>query len=259
MAMDENGSGISHGLNLETFPYGVPNYRHTINYVPFHVPVAVRRDDGQPSLFFRESFIDELAHAVGRDPYQYRRELISRGTYNAAYKQDILRAIDTAAKLSEWQTPLSAGSGLGMAVNAVTTGVGYIQCQACRVTVSRQGGVRLNRVDVAADEGFGAVNPLSFKKQIEGAINWEIDDLFTDEFVVRDGKMITNSFDTVFTGRMSMYPREINISLFKSNRWATGPTEGMSSLQAAIVNALHRATGKRIRTTPLKNHDLSWA
>jgi isoquinoline 1-oxidoreductase beta subunit len=258
MAMDKNGFGISEGLDLDRFPYGVPNYRHTASYVPFHVPVAVRRNDGQPALFFRESFIDEMANAAGIDAYRYRRELVSRASFDKLYKDDLLKAMDMAAEMSGWGQRLPRGEGMGMAVNAVTNGVWYTQAQVCRMTVDRSGQAKVTRVDVAACEGFGAVNPLSFHKQIEGAINWEIDDLFTHEFVVKDGQMIPNSFNSVFTSRMKMSPREVNVKLFKSDRWVTGPTEGMCSLQGAMGNALFKATGKRVRKTPLKNQDLKW-
>lgn len=71
--------------------------------------------------------------------------------------------------------------------------------------------------------------------------------------------MITNSFNCVFTSRMKMAPREVNIQLLKSDRWVIGPGEGMSSLQGAMGNALFKATGKRVRKTPLKNQDPQWS
>lgn len=103
-AMDEKAPGAIAAFDIAP-RYYVPNYRFSTHTVDFHVPVGTRRGVGQPAHdFYRESFMDELAHAAGKDPYRYRRELISRT--NLPYKADMIKGLDTAAQMSGWGTPL---------------------------------------------------------------------------------------------------------------------------------------------------------
>ena len=107
-AMDEKAPGAVASFDKAS-RYYVPNYRFTTHTAAFHIPVGTRRGVGQPAHdFYRESFIDELAHAAGKDPYHYRRELIART--DLPYKEDMLKALDMAAEMSGWGTPLPRGT-----------------------------------------------------------------------------------------------------------------------------------------------------
>ena len=107
-AMDEKAPGAVASFDKAS-RYYVPNYRFSTHTANFHIPVGTRRGVGQPAHdFYRESFIDELAHAAGKDPYLYRRELISRT--DLPYKADMLKALDMAAEMSGWGTPLPRGT-----------------------------------------------------------------------------------------------------------------------------------------------------
>ncbi len=253
-AMDTGGSGISAGL--DHFPYGVPNYRHTTNFVKFHVPVAVRRNTFPPQIF-RESFIDELAHAAKKDPYQYRRELLMRTNFPLRDAQ--VQALDMVAKMSGWGSPLPQGQARGISLEGEHDGVSGVQAQVALVSVTKQGSARVLRSDIAMDTGFSAVNPLAVKKQLEGGVYWGIDDTFSVDFQVKDGRMVTSNYDTVLTARMDKYPREVNIQFFKSERWgASSPEASMHTVASALLDGIYQITGKRIRDEPLNNHDLSW-
>ena len=253
-AMDTGGSGISSGLNH--FPYGIPNYRHTTNFVKFHVPVAVRRNTFPPQIF-RECFIDELAHAAKKDPYQYRRELLMRTNFPLRDAQ--VQALDMAAKMSGWGTPLPAGQARGISLEGEHDGVSGVQAQVALVAVTKQGSARVLRSDITMDAGFSAVNPLAVKKQLEGGVYWGIDDTMSVDFVVKDGRMVTANYDTVLTARMDKYPREVNVAFFKSNRWgASSPEASMHTVASALLDGIYQITGKRIRDEPLNRHDLSW-
>jgi isoquinoline 1-oxidoreductase beta subunit len=127
------------------------------------------------------------------------------------------------------------------------------------VEVNRRGQLRLHRVDVAFDEGFSLVNPLSVKKQIEGQIAWGYDDAMYQALTVQDGRAVEVNFDTYPVSRLNEQPREINIAFFKTNKWIYGVgEEAIPQVAPAICNAVFVITGKRIRSLPLKNHDLSW-
>ena len=244
--------------------YFFPNLRATNHFADFHVPCGTRRATGSPSnVFFVESFIEELADAAGKDSYEYRRELISRNDF--LFKDDWLQALDLVAEMSEWGTPLPEGWARGIAIDdrrydREKPDVCTIAAMVCTVSVSKAGAVRLERVDVAFDEGFGFVNPLSVKKQIEGQVAWGWNDVMHQGFTVKDGRMEQNNFHDFPVSRMSEYPREVNIRFFKTNHWLEGVgEEAMSQIPPAIANAVFRATGKRVRSLPLRKHDLSWA
>ena len=175
--MQRDGFGPEASFDV-TSRYFVPNYRYSSHTTRFHIPVGTRRGVGQAAHeFYRESFMDELARAAGKDPYRYRRELIART--NLPYKADMLKALDMAAEMSGWGTPLPKGTARAIALEergAEGNGSATISAMVHTVSVSPQGQVRLERVDVAHDTGFGLVNPLSVKKQIEGQITWFYND-----------------------------------------------------------------------------------
>ena len=261
-AADRNAAAPERGLIPPA--YFVPNLRVSNHFADFHVPCSTRRATGSPSnVFFVESFIEELAHAAGKDPYEYRRALISRSTI--VFKDDWLKALDIVAEMSGWGKPLPEGWARGIAIddrrnNREEADVCTICAVVCTVSVSKAGAVRLERVDVAFDEGFGFVNPLSVRKQIEGQVAWGWNDAMHQEFTVKDGRMEQSNFHDFPVSRMREYPREVNIRFFRTNHWLEGVgEEAMAQIPPAIVNAVFRVTGKRVRSLPLRKHDVSWA
>ena len=105
--MDEKAPGPTACFDKVSCYYA-PNYRFSTHAVAFHIPAGTRRGVGEPAHdFYRESFMDELAHAAGKDPYLYRRELISRT--DLPYKADMIKALDIAAEMSGWGKPLPQG------------------------------------------------------------------------------------------------------------------------------------------------------
>ena len=205
--------------------------------------------------------MDELAHAAGKDPYLYRRELISRT--NLPYKADMIKALDTAAEMSGWGTPLPQGMARAIALEERGAEAGShatISAQVHTVSISKQGEVRLQRVDVAHEEGFGLVNPLSVRKQIEGQIVWFYNDAMHQECNVTEGRIAENNFDTFLLSRINEDPPEINITFFKTGHWLNGMGHDRgTSVQSGIADAIFQITGKRYRDLPFRNHDLTWS
>jgi isoquinoline 1-oxidoreductase subunit beta len=241
--------------------YYTPNYRFSNHNVPFHIPVGTRRGVGEPAHdFYRESFIDELAHAAGKDPYRYRRELIART--DLPYKADMIKALDMAADMSGWGTPLPQGTARAIALEergAEGGGMATISAAVHTVEISKQGGVRVLRVDIAHEEGFGLVNPLSVRKQIEGQVTWFYNDAMHQECNVAEGRIVENNFDRFPLSRIAENPPEINITFFKTGHWLRGMGhDRATSMQSGIADAVFQITGKRYRDLPLRNHDLSW-
>ena len=256
---------------LSAPPYFMPNYRVSVHYPTTHVPIGTRRGTGPaPNAFYLESFIDELANAAGMDPYMYRRELITRnpsapngGVGGFPHRDDFLRALDMVAESSGWGTPLPEGWARGIAIDdrrRPTRTTSTICAQVHTVEVTRRGQLRVHRVDVAFEEGFALIHPLSVRKQVEGQIAWAYDDTMHQGTTIEDGRAVERNFDTFPVSGLAEHPKEINIQFFKSRRWITGAgEEAIPSVPPAICNAVFKITGKRFRSIPLKNHDLSWA
>jgi isoquinoline 1-oxidoreductase beta subunit len=277
-----SGDQLVRGLTAP--PYFVPNYRLTCRTLDVGssstvstaraanvpVPVGNRRATGaRANSFYMESFIDELAHAAGKDRYQYRRELIARnpvspgkGVWGFARRNEWLTALDMAAEMSGWGTPLPEGWARGLAIEdrrRTSRPHSTICAQVHTVEVTRRGQVRLHRVDVAFEQGFRLVHPVSVRKQIEGQIAWGYSDAIYQETTVRDGRAVERNFDTFPVSRMSEYPKEVNIRFFPTKAWLYGAgEEAIPQVMPAIYSAVFEVTGKRIRSLPLKNHDVSW-
>ena len=180
---------------LHELPYFVPTVYYDVHTQNSHVPVGFRRSTGSGvNVFFLESFVDELAHAAGRDSYEYRRELIARNS-KFRDRDDWLAAFDMVAKMSGWGTPLPEGWARGIAADdrrrAVPGRTATSLCaEVVTVSVSRGGLVRLERVDVVFDQGFSFVNPLAVRKQIEGQMAWALGDAMWQEINIKDGRTV---------------------------------------------------------------------
>ena len=261
-------------------PYWVPNYRLSQHIVETHIPAGrVRGTGATVNAFYMESFIDELADAAGKDPYEYRRELIARnppenyedrfhgtGIGGFKYRDDWLRALDMVVEMSGWGQPLPDGWARGLSIDDRRRGIGAgtgrqgtICAQVHTVEVTRRGQLRLHRSDVVFEEGFGLINPLSVRKQIEGQMAWAYNDAVHQGITIQDGRAVECNFDTFPVAPMREYPSEVNIRFLKTNKWIEGAgEEAIPNVAPAICNAVFRITGKRFRSIPLKNHDLSW-
>ena len=259
-AMQEGGFGPEASFHV-TSRYAVPNYRYSNHTTKFHVPVGTRRGIGQAAHeFYRESFINELAHAAGKDAYRYRRELIART--NLPYKADMIKALDIAAEMSRWGTPLPRGTARAIALEergAEGNGSATISAMVHTVSLTRDGTIRLERVDVAHETGFGLVNPLAVKKQIEGQITWFYNDAVHQANTIADGHIVENNFNRLPISRIQEDPPAINIRFFATGHWLAGMGhDRATSVQSAIGDAIFQITGKRFRDLPFRQHDLSW-
>jgi isoquinoline 1-oxidoreductase beta subunit len=274
IAMDVRSAGYNvQTRGLTNPPYYVANYRYTAHSLPKeHVPCIQRRATGSSiNCFYMESFIEELAHAAGKDPYLYRRELIARnpaspepGIGGFRQRDNWLKALDMVTKMAGWGTPLPEGWARGLAIDdrrRPSTGDRNttVCAQVHTVELSRRGQLRLHRVDVVFETGFKLVNPLMVRKQIEGQMAWGYDDAMYQAVTIRNGAAVEVNFDTYPVSRINEYPREVNIAFFDTNKWIYGiGEEAIPQVAPALSNAIFKITGKRLRSLPLKNHDLSW-
>jgi len=225
-------------------PYALPNIR--VEYVrqePPGVPTTFWRGVGPTrSIFVVESFIDELAAATKRDPFEYRRALLDRSPRAKA-------VLELAAERAGWGRPLPAGSGRGI---ALLHAFGSYVAQVADVTVSKQGDVRVRRVVCAVDCGT-VVNPDIVKAQMESGIVFGITAVLWGEITIKDGRVEQHNFHDYRMLHMSEAPA-VEVHLVSSTEAPGGVGEpGTSAVMPAVTNAVFAATGRRIRKLPVKD------
>ena len=229
---------------LEEMPYAIPNYRVDYAMRNTQVPVGFWRSVNlSQNIFFRESFIDELAHAAGQDPYQYRRALLGNAPR-------LLAVLDAAAEKAGWgQGPAKAGAR-GIAINAA---FGSVCAQVVEASVGDGGQVRVHRVVCAMDCGH-AVNPLGVKAQVEGAIVEGLSAALHGEIEIADGAVVQSNFHDYPLLRMSEMPQVETILVRGHDGWGGVGETPLPPLAPALCNALFAATGQRVRSLPLAKH-----
>ena len=240
---------------LDQLPYFVPTVHYDVHTQNGHVPVGTRRSTGSGvNVFYLESFIDNLAHAAGKDAYEYLRELVARNK-KFRDRDDWLKALDLVANMSAWGTPLPDGWARGIAIDdrrRPSRSTIALCAQVVTISISKSGQLRLERVDCVFDDGFSLVNRLSVRKQIEGQIAWAFSDAMWHQITIRDGRTVESNFDTYKIARMADYPPAVNIQFLKTdNKWISGVgEEAIPQIAPAIAQAI---TGKRIRSVPFGN------
>jgi len=232
------------GLTAE-LPYEFPNYLVDAAICPTHVPLGAWRGiNYTQNAFYRESFIDELAHAAGIDPYLYRRRLTRNSPKNLA-------VLDAAARKANWDQPPPAGVFRGIALNAACDS--YC-AQVVELSVS-DGRVRVRRVVSAIDCGH-VVNPLSIEMQMQGGIVYAMTAAMYGEITIKDGGAEQANFNDYEMVRLAEAPEVVSVIVPSGDFWGGVGEPPIPPLAPALCNAIFAATGKRIRSLPVKNHDL---
>jgi isoquinoline 1-oxidoreductase beta subunit len=211
-----------------------------------HVPVMFWRSVGaSQNSFFMECFVDEMAHAAGQDPYQFRRAMLDRADY--------LGVLDTMAKKGNWGEPMAPGRGRGMAI--IET-YGTVTGQVAEVTVSPAGKVKVDRV-VCVVDCYHAANPNTIAQQIEGGIVFGLTAAIYGEITIKDGAPVQGNFnDYPLLTMAETPPMETHLVLTGGPRWGGIGEPSVAPIAPALCNAIFAATGKRVRKLPLKNVDL---
>ena len=224
-------------------PYAMPNAQTRYVLCNTPVPVGFWRSVGHSiTAFTVESFIDELAHAAGADPYRFRRELLVHGDQRA------LATLDVAAREAGWGKALPAGHFHGIAMHE---SFGSYVTEVAEVSVDAQGQVRVHRVTCAVDCGQ-VVNPDIVTAQIQSAVVYGLTAALYDRIDLHAGGVVQGNFDKYRMLRMDSAPR-VDVHILPSAEAPGGLGEpGTPPIAPAVANAVFAATGKRLRELPLR-------
>ncbi|WP_114465067.1 xanthine dehydrogenase family protein molybdopterin-binding subunit [Pseudorhodoferax soli] len=214
-----------------------------------HVPPGFWRGVNlNQNAIYLESFIDEIAHATKQDPLALRRKLMAQHPKHLA----VLNAV---AERVGWGKPAPAGRFRGL---AQTMGFGSYVAACAEVSVSDDGKLKVHRIVAATDPGY-AVNPQQIEAQVEGSFAYGLSAALYGECTVKDGRIEQDNFATYPVLKMDEMPAVETVIVPSGGFWGGVGEPTIAVAAPAVLNAIFAATGKRIRTLPLKNHDLKKA
>lgn len=212
------------------------------------------------------SFIDELAHAAGRDPLEFRLEILGDkgfipGTGEQGIPYDVNRmkhVLQHVAEKAEWgKKTFPSGQGQGIAFHFSHRG--YI-AQVAEVTVSKDGKLKVDRVVVSTDIGAQIVNLSGAENQVQGSVVDGLGALVFQELDIEKGRIVQSNFGDYPMIRIADAPTRVDVHFLKTDNPVTGLGEpALPPLAPAVCNAIFAATGKRVRQLPLLRTDLSWS
>jgi isoquinoline 1-oxidoreductase beta subunit len=227
-------------------PYDITNVEVEWHNKYFGVPLGFWRSvPFSINTFTTESFIDELAHRAGKDPYEFRRALLGKSPRHKG-------VLELAATRANWGAPLPAGHGLGI---AVALSFGSYTAHVAEVSVAADGKVRVHRVVCAIDCGI-AVNPDQVRSQMEGGAIYALTAALYGEITIERGRVQQTNFHDYPMLRINEAP-VVETHILDSGEAPGGLGEpGVPSVAPAVTNAIYAATGKRIRTLPIRPAEL---
>jgi isoquinoline 1-oxidoreductase beta subunit len=239
----------ANGFHQQDFGYTFPNLRVEVAMRNTHVPVGVWRSvNSSQNSFYKESFIDELAHSAGRDPFEFRRALLANAPKHR-------RVLEIVAERAGWSKTPPAGQFRGIAVE---NAYGSYQAVVAEVSVSERGQLRVHRIVNAIDCGH-AVNTNIIEQQMQGSVIMAMTAMLYGENRVDKGRIVDVNFDTYQLMRIDEVPVIENHIVPSFDFWGGIGEAGVPPIAPAICNAIFAATGRRIRSLPLKHHKLGRA
>ncbi len=242
----KNGIDFTAVRSFNDMPYTVPNQQVDYAMRNGHVPVGFWRAPGQQNAFYRECFIDELAIAAGKDPVEFRLSMLKPGDKNRL-------VLEAVAKAALWGTSLPTGVHRGI---AVADGFGSFAAMVAEISVSAKGETTVRRIIVAIDSGH-VVNPDTCRAQAESNVVYGLGSILYQENNIRNGRVVESNFHNFQLPQMSEMPKVETLLVPSGGFWGGHGESAILPLAPCVCNAVFAATGKRVRSLPLKHHDLS--
>ena len=230
-----------------SFGYTVPNLMIDHAMRNTHVPPGFWRGVNiNQNAVFMECFMDELAEAAGQDALEFRRKLMAKHPRN-------LGVLNAVAERIGWSKPAPSGVFRGL---AQMKSFDSFVAAACEISVQGGNKVKVHRVVAATDPGY-AVNPAQIERQVAGSFVYGLSALFFQECTVKDGRIEQTNFHQYNSMRIAQMPKVETILMPTGGAVWGGIGEPTICVAApAVLNAFYRATGKRIRSVPLKSHGI---
>ena len=250
-------AALDKGKDPFTFQGFWPSGEHSLEYdIPnllidhamrnTHVPPGFWRGVNiNQNAIFLECFIDELAQAAGQDALEFRRKLIAKNSKSLA----VLNAV---AEKAGWGKPAARGIHRGL---AHFRAFGSYVAACAEISVTGGNKVKVHRIVAATDTGY-AVNPAQIERQIDGSFVYGLAALFDQECTVKDGRIEQDNFHTYNSMRISQMPKVESLIMPTGGFWGGVGEPTICVAAPAVLNAFFNATGRRIRSFPLKNHGI---
>jgi isoquinoline 1-oxidoreductase subunit beta len=228
--------------------YRIPNFHVDYHPPDVDIPTTYWRSVGfSQNCFFSESFLDELAVASGKDPFEFRRKLLADPK-----SRRLLGVLELAAGKAGWGKPLPAGHGRGI---AVVNNIGSYNAQVAEVSIEK-GKLRVHRVVCAVDCGH-AVNPAGIEQQIQSGIVYGLSAAMKGSITIERGRVVQGNFNHYDVLRIDEMP-VVEVYIVPSQAAPGGIGEASTpSIIPAVANAIYAATGKRLRKLPIRPEDLA--